>query len=1077
MNKRIQILTILATSGLSRGDVLVQWLPIAGDATVSEFHNSGQSPSPSLESGGVTASTAARVNQPVIGNVGTVWPGYIANRNGTAGEYDPTTGGYTEFTIIPPAIGEITYETISYQLNSYGGMNDASGYTGVIRSSVDSFATELDRVTITSASSGNFVFDLSTLAATSEEVTFRIYFVDNAGPNTWADLSATNGGLIVNGTVSGTRSEDIIWTGVDSDLWQTNGPDSNWVSPDGFFQAADTVTFDDTADAAFLGTIRVEEVPSPAAVIFNNNTLDYILQGEFASSGSLTKNGTGLLRIEAPDNSFPLSGSVLVNEGTLELAGDSSAFRSATDLAVAPGATFRFAAGNAGQDSSVPITLSGGTLDIDDTTIFLWPPDLASVTLEAGTTSTIDGDGQLFLFGNRISGGGNLIKTGPGLLNATSRTLTTGETALVDILSYTGSTTINGGTLQLGSTSTAASQSWSVSDGAVLSLLSDALLPIENLPNLSTISLTGATLDAVGNQETIASLSMTSSPAAGASFLIVDDLGATLTVTDLNLSGTENYLSFDPAIEASGEYEVLVAENITGVLGTNLSLFGLSPSVQTWNRDATSGLVTVTVDFAAEPNSTLTYTDSSGLSEWSLGLEQDWTDGVNPSQFFNNFTALLDDTAFAAPGTLAVDITGPVSPTGVVFANTTGNNYTIAGSTIGGAGDLVVNGGGIVRFNNTNSYAGQTLISGGSRVTLGTALATPLPTTSAITVSEASTLEIAATNAILRSATDGEISLIGSTLLQSGGNHSQIGDLTLSDGSTWTATSTGSFNGENAQLNGIVFATGSLPSRIGPFTSGIGLNGTLFFDVEDVTADSSPDLVITAQLEDPSAGIGGIDKSLPGTLLLSGANLYTGPTLVREGCLIISGALAIPAGGTGVEVLPDAQFGVVTDSLLDSDIITIANNATWSGGALSFYVAEGSTATFAGDLTGGAFETANAAIVVKGGGTLDFSGASLPVTPSSADGSTITGLSAGGASLIEIVSLVTEPGTASGLKATLTFTADGPVDVYSSTDLLSWGSPIAENLSPGQPFVADDLVSDQTFFVLVSAGTPYPLPN
>lgn len=323
-------------------------------------------------------------------------------------------------------------------------MNDGSGYTGVLRSSVDSFATELDSVTITNAASGNFVFDLSSLAATSEEVTFRIYFVDNAGPNTWADLSAANGGLVVNGTVSGTRSEDITW-----------------VSSDGFFQADDSVTFDDTADAAFTGVIGIDGVPAPSAVLFNNDALDYILIGEFATSGTLTKNGTGLLLIEAPDSSFPLSGSALVNEGTLELAGNSSAFANATDLVVAEGATFRFAAGNAGQDSSVPITLNGGTLDIDDTTIFLWPPNVVPVTLAAGTTSTIDGDGQLFLFANRITGEGNLIKTGPGLFNATS-----GSALLADILTYTGSTTINDGIFQLGSANTAASQSWAVSDGA-----------------------------------------------------------------------------------------------------------------------------------------------------------------------------------------------------------------------------------------------------------------------------------------------------------------------------------------------------------------------------------------------------------------------------------------------------------------------------------------------------------------------------------------------------------------------------------------------------------------------------------
>lgn len=118
MKNRIKIVTFLVTSGLSHGDMLIQWQPLAGDATVSDFQNSGQAPSPTLEALGVTASSAVRINQPVIGNAGAVWPGYIANLNGTAAEYDPETSGYTEFTVIPPAVGEIIYETISYQLNS-----------------------------------------------------------------------------------------------------------------------------------------------------------------------------------------------------------------------------------------------------------------------------------------------------------------------------------------------------------------------------------------------------------------------------------------------------------------------------------------------------------------------------------------------------------------------------------------------------------------------------------------------------------------------------------------------------------------------------------------------------------------------------------------------------------------------------------------------------------------------------------------------------------------------------------------------------------------------------------------------
>ena len=79
------------------------------------------------------------------------------------------------------------------------------------------------------------------------------------------------------------------------------------------------------------------------------------------------------------------------------------------------------------------------------------------------------------------------------------------------------------------------------------------------------------------------------------------------------------------------------------------------------------------------------------------------------------------------------------------------------------------------------------------------------------------------------------------------------------------------------------------------------------------------------------------------------------------------------------------------------------------------------------------------------------------------------------ATSITDVDVVTSAGTASGTKATITFTADGTVDVYASDDLVNWGTPIATNVFVS-PIVMDNLSAPRKFYVLVSAGGNYPNP-
>lgn len=1073
------VIVSLVVTSLASGEVLLQWIPSRGP---SPYFSQQQLPPPSVEAFGVTSSPLSRVNiSGNFNNAGTSWPGNTNNALGEAGVLDPINGAYTEFTVTPPVDGSITYTSISYQLQSFGGMDNDLGYTGFVRTDGDAFAADLASTTLTNMRTGNFVFDISSLGESATPVTFRLYFVNNNAAANFADLSAVNGGLIVNGMSSetGRVAETVTWIGEGSDLWQTNGRDGNWVSSDSTFRAGDEVIFGDVVGGGFAGSIEILNAVSPSATTVDNDTQEYQITGLLSGSGPLTKTGTGTLRLQTSEGFFPLTGDIEVQGGVLELDGDSQGLTNASSLTVGAGATFRLAFGNTGQDNLPPLILSGGTFEVNDN-YFSFPAG-RTMTLAADTTSTIAGSAVLRPFAEPISGEGSLIKSGTGTLSVIG--------SLINGLAHTGTTTIEGGTILIGGANTTSSRVWNVSNGR-LALEPDDAAPIANLPADTLISLSGGgNFDANNNTETISSLAMDSTN--GRNLFIAQDGVSTLTTTDLVLTGTENQVIFIPNLgpDSSGTFPVMTATNLTGELGTNLTVFGVSPEAQTWSRDETTGLISVDIDLTAN-SAAITYTNASGAGVWSQGSLADWMTPEMPStRFFNFQPTLLGDEPFAGPGELVLDIQDTVRPLATTFSNSAGNDYLITGLSISDSGSLTVNGGGQVTFDNDNFYTGETSIAGGSTLVLAAEAA--ISALSAITVEDGSTLEIEATNGLFRDdVTDAAVTLNGGTLLQSAGFHLNLNSVSLNSGAVWTATSPDSFDDENAQILGNVLVGGDSPSAIGPFTSGLGLaaeqtesglDGNLF-GVADVSASSAVDLTVSAQLENAVNVVGGVTKVGLGTMLMTGENIYGGATGVDGGTLLVSSALSIPRDGVGVVVFSSSQFGFVTSMMSDAEMVVIANNLVFDDfdspefGSLTFFVAEGETATFGGDLSGGSFASSGAGITVQGGGTLDFAGATLPVTPTATDGSTIIGV---GNTVVEPATVIsdfviaTEAGTTSGVQATLTFTADGAVDVYGSTDLESFIGVVFD-AQPGSPVVLDNLAGEMQFFVLVSAGSTFP---
>lgn len=137
------------------------------------------------------------------------------------------------------------------------------------------------------------------------------------------------------------------------------------------------------------------------------------------------------------------------------------------------------------------------------------------------------------------------------------------------------------------------------------------------------------------------------------------------------------------------------------------------------------------------------------------------------------------------------------------------------------------------------------------------------------------------------------------------------------------------FTGNATNLNSVTIDT----SNIALLNQGrIALRGTRTFDIGNGAA--ATDLVIVPAITNDDANVGGIDKIGAGTLALNGANLFTGPTNVNIGTLIVGGSL------TGTSSISVAATGI-----LGTDASANLTLATDGGISLGGTIAPGGEST------------------------------------------------------------------------------------------------------------------------------------
>ena len=641
--------------------------------------------------------------------------------------------------------------------------------------------------------------------------------------------------------------------------------------------------------------------------------------GVISGAGNVTMTGGGRWVLGGANT---YTGKTTVTAGTL-VAGTSQAFAGTSGLQV-----------------------DGGTLDLNN--LAVTAPSLAgaggTVALGSGTLTLKSSTGTASYAGT-ITGTGGLTKLG-----ASTATLSGANT-------YTGATTIGGGTLALD--------------------FSIAGAPASNIINAaSALNLNGGTLTLKGragaNTQAFSELDITAGSnrisAAAAS-------GGTLGVALGGINRTGGLIDFSYNTGAT-----LTTTHADGVLGGWATVNGSDYA------QVSGGVIGAFTNYANKDDAS-TWVNGDIVSDEGGAANTPYTNTVNGNVALGGlkYTAAANSTVTVGAGnTLGVDGSIIVAPTAAGAQRIQGGSLTggAGGSPLGVlqnssstftiASTIVDNGGatsfaaggtgtGVVALSGANTYTGSTTVSGG---TLAFATVANGGAASALGASSADAANLVLENGTLRytgvtASTDRGFTLVnggparnitvdGTTNLTFGGQVTSPDDAGFTKAGTGTLTlsnATNDFVGPITVSGGLV-ATGALAN--GGQASGIGAGSS---DAANLVLQSGGGLQYTGgttstdrgftlaggngvvnvdnaatTLTDSGTvvGAGRLVKDGAGTLVLSGTNTYTGGTTVSAGTLQAGSAQAFGGNAAG------AGAGNMTVNV--GATLNLANFNVWVGG-------------------------------------------------------------------------------------------------------------------------------------------------
>jgi fibronectin-binding autotransporter adhesin len=335
------------------------------------------------------------------------------------------------------------------------------------------------------------------------------------------------------------------------------------------------------------------------------------------------------------------------------------------------------------------------------------------------------------------------------------------------------------------------------------------------------------------------------------------------------------------------------------------------------------------------------------------------TTGFSTSRIY---TLGSSSSTFQVDPSQTFTVTGAIAGTGTLNKTGTGtmvlgasNTYTLGTNVVAGtlqinandrlanSGTLTVSGGTFDLQTFTDTVAGVTLSSGSITGTGAGAL-----TGSSFTLQSGSVSAILAGAGALTKSTSGTVTLSGASTY-SGGTSINGGILAVTSSGALGSSGTISFNGGTLQ-----FSVGNTTDYSGRFSNALN---------QSYKVDTNNQSVTLATALTSSGGT--FTKVGSGTLILSGANSYTGATTVSGGTLQlnVNNALGTSAGGTTVAAGAAVKLNGINYSTAEG--LTLNGSGVGGAGALT----NTGTSTFAG-----AINIATNATISAGGGTLNLTG-------------------------------------------------------------------------------------------------------
>lgn len=366
---------------------------------------------------------------------------------------------------------------------------------------------------------------------------------------------------------------------------------------------------------------------------------------------------------------------------------------------------------------------------------------------------------------------------------------------------------------------------------------------------------------------------------------------------------------------------------------------------------------------------------------------------------------------------------------------TASNTNTISGNIMG-SGMVTFQGNGTTVLSGANTYTGNTSVASGTVNVQGSLAASNITT-----VSTPGTLIINGS--------------VGTSVINNG--TTIVNTLLGTTGITNNATGQLNFTGNSDASNSVITSSGAMSiAGITGSTLNIGnYSGSGTINLGAKTLNLNANMAGTNTVSGVISGTGSLVKQGTGTLILSGANLYTGTTFIQNGTLNLTGSLK-----SMTEVESGAIFDIAAIGSTTGGILIDAGGTANISGSVGPFITNNGLLNFLG--------TSNAAsTAIINNGTLDVNVASLSIGSLSGASTGMIDLFGNTVTVGALNTNTTYLGNVTGPGAfnktgTGSFTFDGIADPAVTT-LISAGTLIAGDIShPGA------LLGDVT---IGSAGT------